>query len=218
MKIGDIILLRIKVEEQEVDYRAKILEIQNGNLYIDIPINILTLKTDNISKDICIEVHYVKLDGSISTFDSKVLEIVKELNTLHIELPPLTDHKIIEKRPFARLNVPVDMAIHSSKLFFQPFVTCTTDFNADGASFLIPKDSNLKVNFEIIAWIILFYKTGESKFFKFKSKVIKVMEREEQLEDIISVEFLNISKNDRQALIRFCFEKQLELRDELIYT
>ncbi|MEH6943442.1 flagellar brake protein [Bacillus sp. JJ722] len=218
MKIGDLILLRIKEEEQEVDYRTKVINIKDDILYIDIPIHILTLKSGNISKGMRIEVHYVKVNGSISSFDSKVIDIVEEQNTIHIEFPPITEHNTIDKRPFAKLDVPVDIAIHSSKIFFQPFVTCTTEINANGASFLIPKDINVKANFEIIAWIILFYKSGESKFFKFKSKVIKVIEREEHSEDMIIIEFMNISKNDLQALIRFCFEKQLELRDKLIYA
>jgi c-di-GMP-binding flagellar brake protein YcgR len=52
---------------------------------------------------------------------------------------------------------------------------------------------------------------GECEYKRFKGKVIRVNEAFTGM-NRISVQFVGASGLDRQLLLRFCFERQLELR------
>lgn len=217
MEIGNVVVLRIRNGTEVEEYKSKVLEIEKDSFCIDIPQNIRTLKSNTLPKGVTIDLTYLTIEGNVFEFKTKV--IGKKNTGIHmIELyyPSKENHKKIQRRQFVRVNVPVDVAIHCPKNTFTAFVTHTEDISAGGVAVFVPNNVEVKPDQIIDVWVALLFNSGEFKYVKFMSRIIRVLERDEFTQNIITIEFTDMSKGDRQLLIRYCFEKQLQLRDKLL--
>ncbi|MEH6945141.1 flagellar brake protein [Bacillus sp. JJ722] len=217
MKIGNFVLLKIKNGTEIEEYKSKVLEIERDSFCIDIPQNIRTLKSNALPKDVTIDLTYLTTDGNVFEFKTRVIGKKNSgVNMVELHYPSQEKHEKIQRRQFVRVNVPVDVAIHCPKNTITAFVSHTEDISAGGIAVFIPNNVEVKPNQIIDVWLALLFNSGEFKYLKFKSRVIRVLERDEFTQNIMTIEFTDISKGDRQLLIRYCFEKQLQLRDKLL--
>lgn len=215
MKIGDSIILEPKNSLQPEKYKSKILEINDQAVYIDYPVNIATKRTIFLTDGTQLKVTYISVDGSVYIFDSEVLGKVKStISMIHLQNPNKQHHVKIQRREYVRIETKVDTAIHSKNGSFKPFTTMTDDISAGGAAVLVPKDFLLETDTLLTMWLVLPLKSGEINYARIDCQVVRIIDREESTRNILTLKFINISNGERQLLIRFCFEKQLELRNK----
>ena len=60
-------------------------------------------------------------------------------------------------------------------------------------------------------WLALPLNSGEISYLQMHSKVVRIMDLKNGLK-ILSVQFVSLTKSDTQIIMRFIFEKQVEMK------
>lgn len=212
IKIGEVLILELKYSDKSEKYKCKLVERKGSNLYIDYPINLETKKTAFLLDGTQLKVTFIAADGSVYLFESEVLGRVKLKIPMMVISYPGNEHLMkVQRRQFVRIETSVDIAVHPLRDEFTPFVSVTEDISAGGAAIIAGKSCSLKANRQIHTYFVLPMQNGESHYLKLKSKVIRISEICNG-KSLISVQFLDVSPQDRQLLLRFCFDRQLAMK------
>ena len=215
MKIGDSILLEPKNAMQPEKYRSMVVELKEDSVFIDYPVNTSTKRTVFLLEGTQLKLTYITADGTVFLFDTEVLGRVKSsIPMIRLLKPDKSRHVKIQRREYVRIETKVDVAIHGNKHEFEPFTSFTEDISAGGAAVLSPKGFSPEPGAFLNIWLALPYKSGEFHYLSLHAEVIRLIEKEERLSNLLTLQFKDISSAERQALIRFCFERQVELRNK----
>ncbi|WML53908.1 PilZ domain-containing protein [Neobacillus sp. PS3-12] len=63
----------------------------------------------------------------------------------------------------------------------------------------------------ILAWLVLVMQNGEYHYLKLQSRIVRIIPFNET-RNKISIQFTDVSNQERQLLLRFSFERQLEAK------
>lgn len=212
IKIGDNIILEHKYSDSFEQYKCKLVERKGNDLYIDYPVNLTTNRTVFLLEGTPLKVNFVTESGSHYSFDTEVKGRVKLNIPMVIISYPGKERLIkIQRRQFVRVETSVDAAVYSRKGEFTPFTTVTDDISAGGAALLIDKKSILNEGMEVECWFALPMQNGQFEYRKFHGKVVRIFDGQGNMNKA-SVQFFDSSGTDRQMLLRFCFERQLEMK------
>lgn len=200
------------VGEKFEKYKCRLVEKKGQHLYIDYPINIDTNRTAFLLDGTQLKCSFVDKDGVAYIFESEVLGRVKQKIPMLILNYPGDGRLIkIQRRQFVRVETSVDVAIHPNDLKLEPFVTVTDDISAGGAAIIASNKFNLVSGQEVDSWFVLPMQNGEYHYLKFLSKVVRSVSLDSN-RNRISLQFLELPPNERQILLRFCFDQQLMMR------
>jgi c-di-GMP-binding flagellar brake protein YcgR len=117
----------------------------------------------------------------------------------------------IQRRQYVRVETAIDIAIHPLEFEFTPIKTITDDLSAGGAAVLIPKEEQLNTNMRVLVWLVLIMQNGEYHYLKLQSRIVRIVPFNDT-RNKISIQFIDISNHERQLLLRFSFERQLEAK------
>jgi len=215
LKIGDSLILEPKYALEPEEYRSKILEFNGRTLFIDLPINVSNKRTTLLADGTQLKVTYINNDtSSVYLFDTEVLGKVNyPIQMMQMLYPDKEEHIKIQRREYVRIETKTDVAIRSDVQGFIPFTTVTEDISAGGSSIILPPGINLIPEMIISIVIVIQLRTGETHYVKASCRVVRIIDQPEKVKTA-SLQFLDISENDRQYIIRFVFEKQLEQRNK----
>ncbi|RFU69078.1 flagellar brake protein [Bacillus sp. V59.32b] len=212
IKVGDTLVLEPKFSQQHEQYKSTVVEINDQSIFIDYPINASTGKRAFLIDGTQLKITLVAAKKAIYVFDTEVLGRVKErIAMIQLSHPPKDSIIKIQRREFVRVETAIDTVVHPQASEFQPFKAITEDISAGGTALLISKDIILQSGSSIFVWFALPLKSGEIHYFKVKSKVIRISEEKERF-NILSIEFTEMSEGDRQTLIRYIFEREVEMK------
>jgi c-di-GMP-binding flagellar brake protein YcgR len=212
IKIGDNIILEHKYSDSFEQYKCKLVERKGNDLYIDYPVNMKTNRTVFLLEGTPLKANFVTESGSSYTFHTEVKGRIKLNIPMVILSYPGKDHLIkVQRRQYVRVETSIDVAVHSDKGEFAPFTTVTDDISAGGSALLIDKNSSLKQGMELACWFVLPMQNGEYEYRKFRGRIVRIIEGQGH-KNKASVQFFDTSGTDRQVLLRFCFERQLEMK------
>ncbi|WP_436372710.1 flagellar brake protein [Cytobacillus sp. BC1816] len=212
INIGETMLLELTYSEKSEKYKCKLVEREGNNLYIDYPIKQETNKTAFLIDGTQLKATFLAEDGTVYLFESEVMGRVKLKIPMMVLSYPGDEHLVkIQRRQFVRVETPVDVAIHPESNEFTPFVSITDDISAGGAAIIAQTSSSLKASMQIQTYFVLAMQNGDNYYLRLKSKVIRVSEPQNG-KSLISVQFLEVSPQDRQLLLRFCFDRQLAMK------
>ena len=205
-------LLELTYSEKSEKYKCKLVEREGNNLYIDYPIVQETNKTAFLLDGTQLKATFLAEDGTVYLFESEVMGRVKLKIPMIVLSYPGDEHLVkIQRRQFVRIETPIDVAIHPESNEFSPFVSVTDDISAGGAAIIAQTSSSLIANMQILTYFVLAMQNGDNYYLQLKSKVIRVSEPQNG-KSLISVQFLEVSPQDRQLLLRFCFDRQLAMK------
>lgn len=213
MDIGTLLTISLTDSETKIvtKYRCKIIDKNEHHLFIDYPINEETKRTARIAKDTYMQASYIGSDQSVYSFKTKVIAKVNvTIPALAVSIPNQTDIKRIQRREYVRIETAVDVSVHHTTGSFQPFTTVTVDISGGGMSIVLPVTCPLKKADMLDIWMILHMQKGEYQYIYSQSKVVRVITDKDI--HTASIKFQTIPKQDQQVIIRYCFEKQRELR------
>ncbi|WP_430785522.1 flagellar brake protein [Virgibacillus flavescens] len=214
MEIGTMITITVTDAETNVvtKYRSKIIEENDTYLFIDYPINMETKRTAALPKGAFIKVSYVGNDQSVYLFNTQVIAKVNvTIPALAISIPQESDIKRIQRRAFVRIETAVDVSVHHPGEELKSFATVTSDISGGGMSIVIPRSEEVSENDDLDLWIVLNMHNGEYNYIYSRAKAVRVITDKQNIHTA-SLKFESISKQDQQLVIRYCFEKQRELR------
>ncbi|WP_026584974.1 flagellar brake protein [Bacillus sp. J33] len=212
VNIGDVLLLELKYSNKSEKYKCRLVERKDNNLYIDYPINLETKKTVFLLEGTQVKATFLGDDGSVYLFESEVLGRVNlKIPMMIISYPGSENLMKVQRRQYVRIETAVDVAVHPENEEFAPFVSVTDDISAGGAAIIGGVVCPLRENMRISAYFVLPMQNGEIYYLKFKSRVIRISEINDG-RSLISIQFMDVCPQDRQQLLRFCFDRQLAMK------
>ncbi|GEL03993.1 flagellar brake protein [Rummeliibacillus stabekisii] len=210
LKIGTNIILESISSDVKDRLRAKIVEQKNNILYIDYPTNIQTNKTSFLLEGGQYRVSFVDEANNAYAFKTEVLGRIKSNIPMIMLALPANDQFIrIQRREYVRVATPVDIAVEYNQ---QNYQYVAEDISAGGLAINIPKIVPFKENDELQLIIVLpFSNSNEGvKYVHTSARVIRIIEKDQRM--LATLQFTNTDDVDRQYIVRFCFERQLQNR------
>lgn len=194
-------------------YKCKIADLIGSDLYIDYPVNTITKRPVFLLDGTQLKVTFVGDDGSVYLFESEIKGKVKQNIPMLILSYPGNEYLIkIQRRQYVRVETPVDVAVYPLNGEFQPFTALTEDISAGGAAAILTgKSELLREGMIVEATFVLPFQSGEYHYKTFRSRIVRIADVSEDRKKI-SLQFTEITGQDRQLLIRFCFERQLDIK------
>ncbi|MEI2464047.1 flagellar brake protein [Niallia taxi] len=213
INIGDTLILEPAHSEAPEQYKCRLVEMNDNEIFIDYPINSKTKKAVFLLNGTQLKVSFVTSHGTVYMFDSEIIGREKQGNIpmLLLHYPPKDQWIKIQRREYVRVETSVDVAITSIHNELKPFATITTDISAGGAAILVPKDSNMKAETIVEPYFVLPMQNGEYYYPKVQAHVKSIFHHNET-HNKAPLEFLEVSPADRQLFLRFCFDRQLSFR------
>ncbi|WP_087971550.1 flagellar brake protein [Oceanobacillus rekensis] len=216
MEVGKVLNLEIKDSRNGnlQQYYCKLIEKNNDYLVIDYPIHTKTKRTSFFPIGTKISVSFIGDDQAVYQFQSKIATRIKlNIPALAINIPEQEDIKRIQRREYVRIESAIDVAIHSTDDLFPPFVTLTSDISGGGLAIISEKGIQMKIESKVDLWLPLQMQNSEFHYIYSQAEVVYIKNLNSRV-DLVSLKFISISKQDRQNIIKFCFEKQRESRQK----
>lgn len=216
MKIGVVLTLEIfNTDANSYEkYRCKIMDKNNEHIFIDYPVHMKTKKTEVFRIGTRLSAEYIGEDQSVYRFKTIVLHRRKgKIPTLALQVPSKDEIKRIQRREYVRVDTAVDVAIHSKKESFSPFTTVSVDLSGGGLSVIIPKGVQMEEKEDIHVNLVLPMHSGDYNYLNLNGEVVRVLQNDFSA-NTASIKLLSLSEQDKQAIIRYCFEKQREARQK----
>jgi c-di-GMP-binding flagellar brake protein YcgR len=211
IKVGTVLTLEPKYSEKVEKYKCKVVELDEGKVYVDYPIHMETNRTVFLLDGMQLKATFVGSDEAVYLFETEVLRRVKQ-NIPMIMLSYPGDEQLVrvQRRQYVRVDVITDVAVHPLDGEFAPFTTVTSDISAGGAAIVLPNEwMGLKQGMIIETWFVLHMRSGDYHYLKLRAKIVRLFKDNVPK---ASLQFLDVSDRDRLVLIRYSFEKQLETR------
>ena len=181
-------------------------------LILIIPVNVKTGKVAFLVDGTQLKASFTDDEHGTYIFDTEVFKKVKSnIPMLQLMLPPKETFIKIQRRQFVRIETMVDVAIHPKERGSMPFRTFTEDLSAGGAAIRIPNNKKIEPDSAIDVWFALPLNSGEIAYLQMHCKAIRIVEGANGL-NTLSVQFIKPSKNDTQVIMRYIFEKQVEMK------
>ncbi|WP_194841318.1 flagellar brake protein [Salinibacillus xinjiangensis] len=214
MKVGTVLSLSVNEqnEKNNQQYSCKIIDIQEHLYFIDYPKNDATGKTTIFFEGTQLSAKFVAKDQKVYTFQTKVVARRKmgDIPVLVLYFPGRQELSTIQRRDFVRVKTAVDVSVHCiDKEPVQTFSTSTVDISGGGTAIVTPYHITLHKGELLDIWIVLPFKSTNYHYVHTTGKVIRHFQKEKNLY-YASIEFLEISNFDREKVIQYCFQKQLE--------
>lgn len=213
-KVNEVLYIQINTgDEKEAShvYKSRISEIHDDFIHMEVPIQERTGRLKKLYMGDELSTYFLTEGGVKNFFNTHVLGFHEDvIRMVRIRKPELEEITKIQRRSFLRVQAELEIAVgHKDG---SRFVAKTEDVSGGGVSFYAESDQKLKVGDLLSCWLLVPYKNGSLEHVPFESEVIRVMKLPTN-QSLIMLKFINIVDMERQKLIRFCFERQLDFRN-----
>jgi c-di-GMP-binding flagellar brake protein YcgR len=218
MKVGSTLILEHRNNQNEINrYRCKLAEIRDHMLLIDYPIDEKTGRTSLLLNGTNFMAVYL-MDDHVFRFPTTLLHrSAGKVPLLAMSFSGEDQMQSIQRRNYVRVACNVDIAIHSTEGMFRPFTSLTSDLGGGGALVLLPdKCEGVHEDMMIRSWLSLPRASGSYYYLVIRAQVTRIFTDKRTNGQRASIQFLPDSEKERQPIIRYCFEKQLEARKKQI--
>ncbi|WP_164984948.1 flagellar brake protein [Ammoniphilus sp. CFH 90114] len=199
------------VESQDT-YKSRVDNVLDQSLLIEVPLSEKNGKSMAYSAGIEITVFYFGLDGSKYIFPSRVLSRKNEDVPLwEIALPRLEDIERIQRRNYLRIPAMLELSLKSLTRGIQ-FLARTVDVSGGGVAFTCKKEYRMVQGERFQCWLAIPFRQG-MEHAPFIAKVVRIVPPKEDMDHQTIMLMISVIKEpEREKIIRYCFERQLELR------
>ncbi len=199
-------------EEAAIVYKSRIADEHENDWLIEVPINERTGGYKRLFLGDELATSFISDDGIKNYFDSHVIGFVEDtIRLVKIRKPEPSRITKVQRRSFLRVAAELELAV---KLPDQVrFLSLTDDVGGGGVSFICDGKWQLAAGQALECWLLIPYKNGSIEHSFFQGEIVRVVELESGKKQAM-VKFANIHDFERQKIIRYCFEKQLDLRNK----
>lgn len=196
-------------EETKIEYKSRIADIAEDRMLIEIPLNEKTGKYKKLYLGDELSAYFLSDGGVKNYFSTHVLGFKEEvIRLIAIENPEPESITKVQRRTFLRVAAELELAIKFSNV---RFLAMTDDVGGGGISFITDGKWQLKSGDILDCWLLLPYKNGTVDHANFRPEIVRVKQLESGRNQVMA-KFSEISDGERQKIIRYCFERQLEFR------
>ena len=208
LKIGTTLILQPTYTERVEKFRCKVVEQKDGLIYIDYPVNVITKKTAFLIDGAQFRATFNDESKQSFAFNTEVLGRKKgNIPMITLSCPPDDEFIKIQRREFVRVETPVDVAVEYNDRFTQ---LVAADISAGGLLLALPSSVNFKDGDTVRLTIVLPYTNNEIRYVQTGALVVNIFERDHR--KFASLQFTDTDDIDKQYIVRFCFERQLQIR------
>ncbi len=208
IKAGTVLQLEPIHNDTFDKYRCRVVELGEEGIYIDYPIHTKTEKTIFLIDGTQLKASFIINEQTVMMFETEVMgRKLSKIPMIHLHYPGEEGLVKIQRRQFVRVeaNTNISLKINGE---FHP--TITEDLSAGGCAVKVKKAMGLHGGMKLSTIIVLPMQTGECQYVEIEGKVIRVFEKDQN--EVASIEFVHLTENQRQLILRYCFERQLDLR------
>jgi c-di-GMP-binding flagellar brake protein YcgR len=200
----------IDEEESRQEYKSRIADIHEKYFAIEVPLNEKTGRLKKLVKGDALSAYYISEEGVKNFFHSNVLGSKEDnIKQYIIERPDLDSITKVQRRNYLRVPAELEVAVQITENI--QFVALTDDLSGGGLSFICDGVYTLQADQEISGWLLLNYKNDTVEHAQYKGNIIRVKKLETGRQ-LVMLNFTEITNAERQRIIRYCFERQFELR------
>jgi c-di-GMP-binding flagellar brake protein YcgR len=211
-KVNQFLYLHVASSDEEdasIEYKSRIADSSEDELLINVPIIEGSGRLKRLFLGDELSASYISEDGVKSFFNSHVTGFKEEVVKLvRIRKPDPGSVTKVQRRNFLRVAAELEIAISMSSN--ARFIGVTDDVGGGGISFLVDARWPVKQETILDCWLLVPFRNGSIDHAQFKAEVIRVKPLETKNQ--IMVKFSSISDGERQKIIRYCFERQLDIR------
>lgn len=215
-KVSQVVIFQLKEEltAEPVEYKTRVADENEQVLVIETPICTKNGRMKRLHLGDVLSASFITSTGVKHFFETYVTKVREgkegELPYFEIARPSEDAMTSVQRRNFFRISIEVDIAVQREN--GNRYVFKTDDIGGGGVSFIIDRHQSFNVGEKLNCWLLLPHRNGTIEHSSFKAEVL----REKELETgrkIIMVKFDDIAEQERQRVIRFLFEKQIQFRD-----
>ncbi|WP_195571026.1 flagellar brake protein [Paenibacillus sp. 1001270B_150601_E10] len=193
-------------------YKARVTEVDSKSIWFELPIQEGTARSSKFSHE-RLEISFVQADGMKYSFFTKVSGSKQDgILMLAVPKPKAAEIRKLQRRAYLRVKADLELKVHNADEPTQE--VRTIDISGGGLSFTAQKRWKLTPDQQLQCTLYLPQKLGEHDYISFSGKVVRTESRTEVTE-LVMMEFEAITDIEREKIIRYCFDKQIEDRRRL---
>lgn len=217
-KTNDVLYLQVLSQsgleemEEEHPYKSRVSELNPHFMLIEMPMD----KSGQWFKPYVGEelaIYYIGADSAKHCFLSTVLGYKEDvLPLVVIQSPDPTSIIKIQRRQYFRVPAELEVALQWKER--TDYLCITYNIGGGGIALLFDGDVSIGEGERVEGWLLLPMKNGATHHVKFAGEVIRVSPFEGTTKNLVTLKFVDIAEKDRQSIIRYCFDRQLEFRKQ----
>lgn len=212
-KVNQILYLQVNsIDEEEArqEYKARIAEVQDAYIAMEIPLHVTSGRLKRLYVGDEMNGYFITEGGVKNHFQSVVLGFKEDVVRLVlIKKPEESSIASTQRRTFLRVPADLEIAVKVSEQI--RFTARTEDVGGGGISFLCDGYVPVDQKDEIDCWLLINYRNNVIDHAHFKGEVVRVKPAESERK-LVMVAYSEIPDVERQKVIRYCFERQLDFR------
>lgn len=212
-KVSQVVFFHFKhdISEEPVEYKTRVADENEDSLIIELPINTTNGRLMRLHIGDELQMSFITNTGVKHSFETYVKAVREDKFPFFVVArPDQNSMTSIQRRNFFRIDIEVDIAVLCET--GDRFVFKTSDIGGGGVSFLVDKKQQFTQGQKLSCWLLLPHRNGVIEHSHFQGEVLRDKELETG-KKIIMLKFAEIAEQERQRIIRFLFEKQIQFRE-----
>lgn len=217
LKIGQVLTLEVEKENQEniKRYRTRVQDADDRYLYIDIPVDV---KSGQLyyywPYELSLHAVYVDAGGVAYRFPTQVKG--RRGGALPLIVLSRPDPETVEKtqrRSYVRVPIALPLAVtDQNQNPLGPFKTL--DVSAGGLAFEAEHRFHFHIGDRYTFYMALPFRKGGVKQLAVRGEIVRLNHSSNPDTVHVSVRFLDLGDAEEAMLVRFAFERQIELKEK----
>ncbi len=208
--IGENVLLEYIEENDLKKAKSKAVSIENNELLIAYPVDVVTGRTVILHNDMEVTVEFVGKDEVPYRFTSRIKGKVKEkLQMICLEMPPSEKMKRIQRRQYVRTDAVLDVLIQPTNK--EEFCTLSYNISAGGIAVILAEGRSLQSG-ESLRLIISLSEEENTRQIETEAVVRRIFDDLKSGKRKMTLEYTGIAASDQQFLLQYCIRRQLNKR------
>ncbi|MFP7230574.1 flagellar brake domain-containing protein [Bacillus subtilis] len=210
IEIGENVHLEYIEDHELKKAKSKAVSIENNELLIAYPVDVLTGRTVILHNDMEVTVEFVGKDEVPYRFTSRVKGKVKDkLQMVCLEVPPREKMKRIQRRQYVRIDAVLDVKIQPENE--QEFRTLSYNISAGGIAVILADQRSFQPG-ESLRLIISLSEEENARQVEAQAVVRRVFDDPKSGKRKMTLEYTGIAAGDQQFLLQYCIRRQLNKR------
>lgn len=214
LNVNDVLFMNVDSadeEEASILYKSRMTDMDEESILIEVPMEEQTGRLKKLHLGDELSVHYMDKNGVKYYFNTYVMGFKEDvIRMVKVRRPELESVSKIQRRTFLRVFADLEVAVKKNDS--TRFITRTEDISGGGLSFYSESKFNLKEGDVLSCWVLVNYKNGSVEHVPVIAEVVRI-KNQELNRNIAMLQFVDITATERQKIIKFCFERQLDFRN-----
>ncbi|MBO3794394.1 flagellar brake protein [Bacillus subtilis] len=210
IEIGENVLLEYIEENELKKAKSKAVSIENNELLIAYPVDVVTGRTVVLHNDMEVMVEFVGKDEVPYRFISRIKGKVKDkLQMICLEVPPREKMKRIQRRQYVRTDAVLDVQIQPGNE--EEIRTLSYNISAGGIAVVLADGLSFQSG-ESLRLIIRLPEEEHTRQIETEAVVRRIFNDPKSGKRKMTLEYSEIAAGDQQALLQYCIRRQLNKR------